>query len=200
MKNLARNLSTLSLAAMLAFPVAAHATVVTSVVISNALPDYLQVAELQAFSGGTDVALASNGATATATSVYDPTGPQSLPGNAIDGDNAGNYYATPGIYHSQTASGSEALTVTFAHAFDITTLSIYGRTDCCSDRDDYTYTLFDGSTQVGTGNLDARATNFATVNLPGAVPEPAAWVMMLAGFGAIGFAMRRRALVSASYA
>ena len=32
----------------------------------------------------------------------------------------------------------------------------------------------------------------ASVNLPAAVPEPATWAMMLLGFGAIGFAMRRR--------
>lgn len=30
----------------------------------------------------------------------------------------------------------------------------------------------------------------------GAVPEPATWAMMLAGFGAIGFAMRRRSKVA----
>ena len=32
----------------------------------------------------------------------------------------------------------------------------------------------------------------ASVNLPAAVPEPATWAMMLLGFGAIGFTMRRR--------
>lgn len=32
----------------------------------------------------------------------------------------------------------------------------------------------------------------ASVNLPAAVPEPGTWAMMLLGFGAIGFAMRRR--------
>lgn len=34
----------------------------------------------------------------------------------------------------------------------------------------------------------------------GAVPEPAAWAMMLAGFGLVGGAMRRRQKVSVSYA
>ncbi len=35
---------------------------------------------------------------------------------------------------------------------------------------------------------------------PGGVPEPAAWAMMLAGFGLVGGAMRRRQKVSVSYA
>lgn len=177
----------------------AQATVVTSIQINNSVNSWLQVAELQAFSNGTNVALASNGASATATSTYDPGGPNSLPGNAIDGNTQGDYYAAPYIFHSGSPASSESLTVTFAHAFDITGLTIYGRTDCCSDRDSYTYTLFDGATAVGAGSLDARTTHVASVSLP-AVPEPAAWTMMLAGFAMVGFAMRRRATVSARYA
>ena len=34
----------------------------------------------------------------------------------------------------------------------------------------------------------------------GAVPEPATWAMMIAGFGAMGFALRRRPKVSVTYA
>jgi hypothetical protein len=34
--------------------------------------------------------------------------------------------------------------------------------------------------------------------IPGAVPEPGTWAMMLIGFGAIGFSMRRRRRVTAS--
>jgi len=34
----------------------------------------------------------------------------------------------------------------------------------------------------------------------GAVPEPATWAMMIAGFGAVGLAMRRRRTVAASFA
>jgi hypothetical protein len=34
----------------------------------------------------------------------------------------------------------------------------------------------------------------------GAIPEPATWMMMLAGFGAVGFAARRRQRVSVTYA
>ena len=41
-------------------------------------------------------------------------------------------------------------------------------------------------TYVYTSNSDS-----VTINIGGVVPEPASWAMMLLGFGAIGFAMRR---------
>jgi hypothetical protein len=39
-----------------------------------------------------------------------------------------------------------------------------------------------------------------TVSVAGAVPEPASWALMLAGFGGIGFAMRRRTKVAVRFA
>jgi choice-of-anchor A domain-containing protein len=48
----------------------------------------------------------------------------------------------------------------------------------------------------GGANIDGNG-QFAYANPPGAVPEPANWVMMIAGFGLIGGAMRRRRLVAA---
>lgn len=42
-----------------------------------------------------------------------------------------------------------------------------------------------------TGNCDLNFRVTGSTAVP-AVPEPAAWAMMLAGFGALGFAMRRR--------
>lgn len=38
----------------------------------------------------------------------------------------------------------------------------------------------------------------ATSSIPGAVPEPASWALMVVGFGALGSAMRRRRPVTAS--
>ena len=46
-----------------------------------------------------------------------------------------------------------------------------------------------GGSYAGTFNFGA-----------GAVPEPAAWAMMIAGFGLVGAAMRRRTKVTVSYA
>ncbi|TCJ32191.1 PEP-CTERM sorting domain-containing protein [Parafrankia sp. BMG5.11] len=45
----------------------------------------------------------------------------------------------------------------------------------------------------GTGIGDVRQIRLDEVSAgPGAVPEPATWAMMLFGFGAVGFGMRRR--------
>ena len=44
-----------------------------------------------------------------------------------------------------------------------------------------------------------NAINYAFRNT-GAVPEPAAWAMMLAGFGLVGSAMRRRSKVAVTFA
>ncbi|MDB5583862.1 MAG: hypothetical protein JWR80_9038, partial [Bradyrhizobium sp.] len=75
------------------------AVLVKKIVIKNGLPapDYIQVAELQAISGVTNVALAGNGGSASATSSYPLAG--SNPGMAIDGNTGGNYY-TDGVWAS----------------------------------------------------------------------------------------------------
>lgn len=40
----------------------------------------------------------------------------------------------------------------------------------------------------------------ATRDIPVAVPEPATWAMLILGFGAVGFGMRRRSVQTVSYA
>ena len=54
--------------------------------------------------------------------------------------------------------------------------------------------IFDPSVQV-----EAR-TGVQIIATAGAVPEPAAWGLMLAGFGLVGTAIRRRAKVRVTYA
>jgi hypothetical protein len=49
------------------------------------------------------------------------------------------------------------------------------------------YTLTINGNNSGAGSLGGSITI-----RPAAVPEPATWAMMLLGFGAVGFAMRRR--------
>ncbi|HTH28902.1 MAG TPA: FxDxF family PEP-CTERM protein [Sphingobium sp.] len=49
------------------------------------------------------------------------------------------------------------------------------------------------------GATDAKATYAGTIDFA-AVPEPATWLTILAGFGALGCAMRRRQNISVSFA
>ena len=50
------------------------------------------------------------------------------------------------------------------------------------------YTLSINGNNSGAGSLGGSI----TIRQAAAVPEPATWAMMLVGFGAVGFAMRRR--------
>ena len=55
-------------------------------------------------------------------------------------------------------------------------------------------------TDRGTVQLSSFGNGTFTAALAGAVPEPATWAMMIAGFGMVGGSLRRRAKVSVSYA
>ena len=48
--------------------------------------------------------------------------------------------------------------------------------------------------------LNIRSDFFAQVDIGGGVPEPAAWALMIAGFGLVGAAARRRQSVRVTYA
>jgi PEP-CTERM motif len=61
-----------------------------------------------------------------------------------------------------------------------------------------------GSENIFVGGLAQvtldGSTILATAQGPGGVPEPEAWALMIAGFGLVGAAMRRRAAVQVTYA
>jgi PEP-CTERM motif len=177
----------------------AHATEGLTLEITNALNTWLQVPEVQAFNtANVNVAASANGGTAVGAlpGTYNFA---STPAGAINGviDSFFNFAPNPGdltMYHPDTEGGANALIITFSALSNITNISIYGRADCCSSRDLFGFRLFDAqNVVVAQGQLDARnSDHFASISLPAAVPEPASWAMMLAGFGAIGFAMRRK--------
>lgn len=179
--------------AALGFATAAGAVTVvgaTEIIVTSAGPTYLQVAELQAFDfSATNVALAANGGSATASSTYDGT---STPDKAIDGNTGGGYYSDA-IFHSAGSGAGEFLDVTFAAA-NLSSVSIFGRTDCCSERDTYNVQIFDAAhNSLFSGTVDAtNASHFGTLTFDSAVPEPATWALLVSGFAMIGVATRRR--------
>ncbi|WP_394763224.1 PEPxxWA-CTERM sorting domain-containing protein [Phenylobacterium sp.] len=173
---------------------AVAATVVgaKSIHITTAGPTYyIQISEVVALDfGNADVALDTNGGSAFAPNNYGGSGG---PGTAIDGI----YSAYPLEYVSVGTAG-DYLDITFANATTLAGLSIYGRPDCCSDRDIYNFDIRDQDGQsLYSGILDADNTGHVgsvAFDRPvgGGVPEPATWALMIGGFGLAGGALRRR--------
>jgi len=173
---------------------AAAITVVgaTKVRITNALPTWLQVAEVEAIEFGTlaNVASQASGGVATASSVYSGG---YLPGNANDGSTNGS------MFHSGGPDGGQFLQIVLGHTSTLTRLNLWGSTEGFNGRDFYAVTIYNAADEVlYSGQLDSRADrmSFVTFDDPistgGAIPEPATWAMMIIGFVAAGSMIRRR--------
>jgi hypothetical protein len=63
---------------------------------------------------------------------------------------------------------------------------------------DFFVTTIDGSSDPGTFGVLDRGSLAAESRNPSAVPEPAAWTLMLAGFGGLGAMLRRRRALAAA--
>ena len=163
---------------------------VTEITIQNALNTWLHVGEVEAFNQ-TSQNVIQLGATASAN----PSGTwdaNSTPDRAIDGNVNTNFYAAPYIYHPNVEQ-NVTLTINLNSPADLTSLTIFGRTDCCTYRDLYNVSLFNSAGQLlSSFELDATNSASATETFASAVPEPSTWAMLILGFAGLGFVGYRR--------
>ncbi len=156
---------------------------VKTIEINNALNDWLQVAEVIALDMfNVDMALVSNGATASAPDVWSPS---TMPINAIDGNTGGNY-SLGEIFHEGNPRTGDTLTIEFATAVELQSIQIFGRSDCCQQRDLYNVSFFDvfGSELFST-QVDSRFRNSPVIELPDtsvAVPNPSGFALIALGW------------------
>lgn len=167
---------------------------VTDIRITSAKPTWIQVTEVTALKTiGGDAASALGGAIATSSGF----GFGGSPNKAIDDLNAGGTHRA-GEFHSDTANFGEFLNIALLGATELDSVTIFGRSGCCSGRDIYNIELLDGNGSVlfQASGLDARVSHQVTVALPNtvatSVPEPGTFALIgliLAGFG---FVRRRK--------
>jgi hypothetical protein len=171
---------------------AATALGVTTITISSALSDFLQISEVQAFD------LSNTAVSFSSASASNPvTGWGTSAGLAIDGNNNGSY---PVFYHSSSDPASintpipETLTLTFSSPVDLGKVTIFGRgSECCQFRDKYDI-KWNGLT-TGNDVIDSTSGTAGSISFTSPVPEPSEWAMMFSGLAAIGVIARRRRLV-----
>ncbi len=163
----------------------------TIIVSTNLNPNpSLQIAEVQAFETGTGINKAQDieGAVASATSETFST----VAGDVNDGNTNGAFGAGS-TWHSGNELNA-AVTIELAQETQLESVNIWGRTDCCMDRQsDLTLTILDslGNTLFQQSGIDASS-GPATVLLPSTViPEPAS-VAVVAGLAACTLIRRRR--------
>lgn len=139
-----------------------------------------------------DAALASTGAMAT-SSGFDFSGE---PENAIDGVGPA---AHPSEFHSDSFLDGEFLRIMLSGPMELDSITIFGRSDCCSVRDFYSVSLrdeFDNelffATELDANNME----HLVTVTLtepPTGIVEPGMGAIFGLGLAGLAFVRRRKA-------
>jgi len=175
-------------------------TDVSKIVITPSMSNtegWLQVSEVIAVEAdtGNDLALSSVGAIATGSSNFS----SSDASFTIDGIGPSDH---PQIFHSNEDDGTSFLNIVLASPSELDSITLFGRVDCCSNRDIYNIALFDSSGTLLFGANDLNATSSfhsVSIDLPNtvnSVPVPAAvWLM---GSGLIGLIGVRKKSVKSS--
>lgn len=183
-------------------------------IANHARTALLAVALCSAAAAQADVLSFSGTASALATGFPDPTCAPLLfrqsvaPGAGSGTSSLGNFAYTSTTCVTAGGPVSGIFAINFANDGFLGTLN--GTTSPASTPGvfipDFTYAILSGTgrflgasgTFQGTGSIDPRvrpsqlSLNFnGRINAP-AVPEPATWSMMLLGFGAAGWSLRRR--------
>jgi len=164
--------------------------IVKTIEIENALGQHLQISEFVGWgtNSNSDLALTSAGATAIGSDYYQNV--RSCNSYSSDAScvlNGSGPTAWGNIYHGKSASS--VLTITLATASEIDWFEIFGRTDCCGNRDVYNVSLFDaeGSEVHTSSNLSANNRAHSTGRVD--VPEPT--TLAIFALGIMGLAARR---------
>lgn len=153
---------------------------VNTIEISNAINEWLQVAEFEIYDlSNVNVALTGTASAPDSWNVF------STPDKAIDGNRDG-VFNNQSLFHEGNPRTGDTLLVTLLAPTDISGFSIFGRTDCCSARDVYNITFRDANGSIIQQERAVDATGAGNSASVSYVPTPAPLALMFIGLCVLG--------------